>query len=114
MKLIIPNFTQNPIAFMRSCGYAFDREIGPVKPTGHGAGAEASCMRRVSGYDYPRYHAYIHTEKTNDYKLKTKNLIINLHIDQKKPSYGTTAAHSGEYDGELVEREMKRIRGFIV
>ena len=107
MKLTIPNFTQNPIAFMRSCGYAFDREIGPVKPAGHGAGAEASCMRRVSGYDYPRYHAYVHVEET-------RTLIINLHIDQKKPSYGTTAAHSGEYDGELVEREMERIRGFIV
>ena len=92
---------------MRSCGYAFDREVGPVKPNGHGASAEASCMRRIAGHDYPRYHAYVKKEDTT--------LIVNLHIDQKKPSYGgADHAHNGEYDGELVEREADRIRGFTV
>lgn len=80
---------------MRSCGYAFDREVG----------AEASCMRRIAGHDYPRYHAYVKKDGTT--------LIINLHIDQKKPSYGgADHAHNGEYDGDLVEREADRIRGF--
>lgn len=78
---------------MRSCGYAFDRETG----------TEASCMRRLSGHDYPRYHAYVHIEGTE--------LIVNLHIDQKKPSYEGSNAHNGEYDGELVEKEIERIRG---
>ena len=94
MTTRIPDFKQSPVDFMRSCGYAFDRETGE----------ESSCMRRLSGYDYPRYHAYV--------KKDGAALVINLHIDQKKPSYGGSRAHSGEYDGDLVEREMERIRGF--
>ncbi len=34
---------------------------------------------------------------------------ISLHLDAKKPSYEGTAAHGGEYQGELVEKEMERI-----
>ncbi len=102
MTIRIPNFKQGAVDFMRSCGYAFDRETGP--PRGE-AGAEASCMRRISGHDYPRYHAYV--------KKEGAALIVNLHIDQKKPSYGgADHAHNGEYDGELVEREADRIRSF--
>lgn len=94
MTIKIPNFKQSAVDFMRQCGYAFDREVG----------AEASCMRRVSGHDYPRYHAYVKKEGTA--------LVVNLHIDQGKPSYGSNHAHNGEYEGELVEREADRIRGF--
>ena len=104
MTIRIQNFKQSPVDFMRSCGYAFDREVGPVKPNGHGASAEASCMRRLTGHDYPRYHAYVKKDGTA--------LIVNLHIDQGKPSYGSNHAHNGEYEGELVEREVERIRGF--
>lgn len=97
MTIKIPNFKQSPVDFMRSCGYAFDRETG----------VEASCMRRISGHDYPRYHAYV--------KKEDMTLIVNLHIDQKKPSYGGAShAHNGEYEGDLVEREADRIRGFTV
>ena len=78
---------------MRSLGYSFDRQEVD----------EWSFVRRISG-DYPRYHAYTH--------LETSTLVINLHIDQKKPSYSGTRAHAGEYDGELVEREIARIRSF--
>lgn len=77
---------------MRECGYACDRT-----PQGN----ELSCMRRLAGYDYPRFHAYIHKEN--------KSLVINLHLDQKKPSYGTARAHSGDYDGEQVTAEAERI-----
>ena len=97
MTIRITEFKQNSVDFMRQCGYAFDREVG----------AEASCMRRITGYDYPRYHAYV--------KKEGADLIINLHIDQKKPSYrGNNHAHNGEYDGELVEREADRIHEFVV
>src|SRR3989344_5316569 len=94
MTIKIPNFKQGPVDFMRSCGSAFAREVG----------VEASCMRRVSGHDYPRYHAYVKKDGTA--------LIVNLHIDQGKPSYGGNHAHNGEYEGELVDREAERIRGF--
>ena len=76
---------------MRSCGYAFDRQTGD----------EQSFMRRIAGHDYPRFHAYVH--------LENKILVINLHLDQKKPSYGTSA-HSGEYDGGVVTAEAERIK----
>lgn len=92
MKLILKNFQKNPAVFMRSCGYAFNRQ----------SGEEMDFMRRVTGYDYPRYHTYIHQED-ND-------LVINLHIDQKKPSYPNAGpAHGGEYKGQLVEEELQRI-----
>jgi hypothetical protein len=92
MTLRLNNFAQNPVDFMRSCGYAFERETGD----------ESSCMRRITGHDYPRYHAYI--------KKEGAAMIINLHIDQKKPSYAGSRAHNGEYDGDLVEREISRIQ----
>lgn len=77
---------------MRSCGYAI----------GHNRGEEIDFMRRLTGQDYPRYHIYI--------KKNGSDLIVNLHIDQKKPSYqGAGPAHGGEYEGELIREEINRI-----
>ena len=92
MKFTIPNFTESPLSFMRECSYACDN---------HAGNGELSCMRRLAGYDYPRFHAYVHIENTS--------LVVNLHLDQKKPSYGTAHAHSGDYDGNEVTEEAKRI-----
>ena len=39
--------------------------------------------------------------------------MFNLHLDQKKPTYEGHVAHSGEYDGELVEEEAERIRRIL-
>lgn len=55
--------------------------------------------------DYPRFHIYL-IEK-NDI------LELNLHLDQKKPSYLKQTKHSGEYDGELVEAEKQRIENVL-
>jgi len=51
--------------------------------------------------DYPRFHLYL--------KDQGNNLSLNLHLDQKKPSYQGQTKHSGEYEGELVEVEKARI-----
>ena len=40
-------------------------------------------------------------------------MIFNLHLDQKKPTYEWHIAHSGEYDGELVEKEIERIKKIL-
>ncbi len=61
---------------------------------------ESSFIRRLGPDDYPRFHAYVSRETGE----------INLHLDQKKPIYKGTTAHSGEYDGELVEKEAERIK----
>ena len=61
-------------------------------------------VRRLSGEEYPRFHVYSHIEE--------RVFVINLHLDQKKPSYEGTSAHGGEYIGELVKEEMERIKKF--
>ncbi|MBI2055139.1 MAG: hypothetical protein HYV66_01920 [Candidatus Sungbacteria bacterium] len=92
MQIRLENLGVNAASFMRSCGYAFERNDG----------RESSFMRRLAGRDYPRFHAYTH--------MADGVLVVNLHLDQKKPSYDGASAHSGEYDGELVETEAERIK----
>jgi len=91
MQIRLENFRGNPVNFMRQAGYAFDRNED----------AEMSFVRRISG-DYPRLHAYSHLEDTT--------LVINLHLDQKRPTYQAGRAHSGEYDSPLVMAEGERIK----
>lgn len=59
---------------------------------------------RPGGF-YPRFHAYL--------DLMEHGFQVNLHLDQKQPSYRGTSAHAGEYDGEVVEREGVRIQQVI-
>ena len=91
MRLYLKNFTESIPDFFRRCGYGF---------TGR-EGNEFIFARRLSGQDYPRFHIYSH--------LENGALIVNLHLDQKKPSYDNNRAHSGEYEGELIEQELQRI-----
>ena len=93
MKLKFENFNFNILNFMRGCGYRFiERSLDD----------EWNFVRSLSGYDYPRFHFYL--------KQVAGALLLNLHLDQKKPSYRGTTRHSGEYEGEVVETEAKRIR----
>jgi hypothetical protein len=64
-----------------------------------------SYIKILSRSGYPRFHLYVN-ETDNQY-------VLNLHLDQKKPSYGKETAHSGEYEGEVVEREAERIKELI-
>ena len=84
---------------MRRCGYFFIKsekgEIAFIRPLSS------------SGSGYPRFHIYV---KTDDVSRET---VINLHLDQKKPIYEGVAAHSGEYDGALIEREAERIKQIL-
>ncbi len=97
MKFIISPFKKNPTEFLRSCGYAFEKE----------SGNELAFVKRLSGYDYPKFHIYTYLAPKNS----DKELIVNIHIDQKKPSYSGSHAHSGDYDGPLIEAEITRIQG---
>lgn len=58
---------------------------------------EASYSRRLGSGVYPRFHIY------------TSDQFLNLHLDQKQASYEGSSAHSGEYEGEAVEQEARRI-----
>ncbi len=67
---------------------------------------QISFIRRVMGERFPRYHAYV--EDTADGGMQ-----LNLHVDQKEATYEGSSAHSGEYEGPVVEREMERIVQFV-
>ncbi len=101
---------------MRKAGYHFQSKIERE--------GELALTRPPRGY--PRFHLFV--------RVEGENLIFNLHLDQKRPIYpvrspsrcerdgrrlrrltssgvykGATA-HAGEYDGEVVEKEAKRIK----
>ena len=88
-------FKENLYNLMRKVGYHFQdkeeerRELAFVRPP-HG---------------YPRFHLYL--------KTKGENLIFNLHLDQKKPIYKGAPAHAGEYDGDIIAKEAKRIKQIL-
>lgn len=94
MKLVFPNVKETALFLMRRMGYGFERKD---RKTG-----EEVFSKRLGAYEYPKFHVYAHKEGDN--------LIVNLHLDQKRPSYEGVSAHSGEYGGEVVEQEAERIK----
>ena len=89
---------------MRTVGY---------KPAYFQDDGEFSIVRQLGKNDYPRFHIYIKELNNSPEEISEKVLVFNLHLDQKKVSYTGSHAHSGEYDGELVEKEAKRIKQFL-
>lgn len=92
--------TDNAVTFMRRAGYGFQKETS----------GEVAFVRRVSGSPFPRYHAYVQERATRREGEGTRDLEINLHVDQKAPTYQRGRAHSGEYEGSLVDAEAARLR----
>jgi len=99
MKFVVnkEQLGMTPEQFMRRAGYAYMQN----RYTG-----QDSYVRRLRREYYPRFHVYpVHMGA---------NVVIDLHLDQKKPSYAGTHAHGGEYGGELVEKEMERLKEIII
>lgn len=96
MKIILSNITGNTANLLRRSGYVFQ----------HRDGEEMSFVRVIGKSGYPRFHIYAKTDG--------KNLILNLHLDQKRETYGQATRHHGEYeDSKVVENEAARIRQAI-
>ncbi len=76
------------------------RRLG-YKPLGYTEKGEMNAVRPLGG-DYPRFHIYA-KEEGGEY-------VFNIHLDQKRPSYGNETAHSGDYDGEAVRDEAEYIK----
>lgn len=93
MTINVPPARVNPRVAMQQAGYA---------PFGEGRAGELSFVRRLGPLFYPRFHVYLSVSATN--------WRLNIHLDQKKPSYGGSHMHSGEYEGELVENEVARLK----
>lgn len=95
MKLILnkSSMKENPVQFMRTAGYIFKRGI---------VGEEMSFERPLETSGFPKFHIYLTEDQAN--------IFINIHLDQKRPSYAGAHAHSGEYDGDLLAEEITRIK----
>ncbi len=96
MKIIFNQPVLDPEKCILRCGYGkiIDRRMNKI-----------SFAKRIHRDFYPRFHVYIMPE--------SGRTVFDLHLDQKRPIYEGVTAHSGEYDGEVVEREAARVRGVI-
>lgn len=104
MKLTVnlKQLGQAPELWLRGAGYTFitDSESG-----------QDSFARRLSRDFYPRFHVYF----TRESGARGEELItFNLHLDQKRPGYAGVARHNAEYDGEVVEREVERLKTLLL
>lgn len=94
MKLNLKKLNISPEHFLKKCGYL---EITNRQTQ------ETSFVRNLDfGRFYPRFHVYL--------EKNPGQFTLNLHLDAKKPSYQGTSAHSGEYEGAIVEEEAERIK----
>lgn len=97
MKIRIQAITENPTSLLRKAGYTFQRQES----------GELSFVRVFGQSGYPRFHCYA---KTIDVDLH-----LNLHLDQKKHTYGTEVTrHHGEYenDGPIAEEVQRLLKIF--
>lgn len=83
--------------------HVFMRTVGYAKYV-NGEGIE-SYVRRVSGFDFPRFHVYIEDQ--------AEHMTLSIHIDHKAHTYDGVKAHSGEYQGSLIEHELGRIHAAL-
>ena len=103
-------FKDNMHSLMRKAGYYFqdkkDEDLVFTRPP----------------RGYPRFHIYLKVDgstrtssepQSNSSPQEINSLIFNLHLDQKKPIYKGTVAHSGEYKGKTVEGEAERIKQLL-
>lgn len=92
MKILIEAITENPVSLLRRAGYVFQRQEN----------SEMSFVRTLASAGYPRFHCYAKQDKLD--------LFINLHLDQKKHTYGDTTRHHGEYGNDgPVKEEVSRL-----
>ncbi len=96
MDFEVKNIKQNIVPVAREIGYVIidTRENN-----------DYNLVRKLSAQNYPRFHVYL--------KTAGNIFIFSLHLDQKKPSYEGSHAHSGEYFGPVVENEADRIKGCL-
>jgi len=99
MKFTIKNEAgENIVNLMRRIGYHFD---GTDEEK-----SKLSFVHPIGSNLYPRFHIYLKENK------ETREIEIDLHLDQKRPIYKGVRAHSAEYEGETVKKESERIRKF--
>lgn len=100
MKIVIENFlNRNIVMAMRRAGYLMLGE--------YDEGGELSFVKKIDIHNYPRFHVYLKMNQDEEI------LIINLHLDQKKPTYEQAKDHGADYEGVLIEQEMERLKTLL-
>jgi hypothetical protein len=96
MQIEVKNVEGNPVNNLRRLGYSFQRHEGD----------EMSFIRPMAMAGYPRFHMYV--------KMNGADMLINIHLDVKKETYGENTRHHGEYgnDGALKE-EVRRLKALL-
>jgi len=96
MILEIKNISSSPANLLRRAGYIFQRQ----------AGEEMSFVRPFSASGYPRFHMYV--------KVNGVDMIVNIHLDMKKETYGDDTRHHGEYENEgALADEVRRLKAIL-
>ena len=67
---------------------------------------EESFVRSLGQGPFPRFHIYADAQQSA--------WALNLHLDQRRPSYEGTRAHGGEHEGPVLEVEVARLRSVLV
>jgi len=86
---------ENPLNLMRRCGYHLERKDQK----------KLIFKRRIGNLPYPCFHLYL--------EIENEKITIDLHLDQKRPSYPHAPAHGAEYFGKVVEKEVERIKNIL-
>ena len=104
MKLIVPKkqLAEAPALWLRRAGYSYIVDRAEDKE---------SFVRRLTRDFYPRFHLYF--VEQSDKRSGEELVIFNLHLDQKRPGYEGYSRHNAEYDGEVVEAEMVRLKSLL-
>ena len=97
LKIAKNQLQDNYTRWLRQAGYHY-------RPGRNGQ--PANFTRPVAGPPYPRFHIYVED--------LGQEIIINLHLDQKRPSYTGASAHNAEYEGQVVAEEISRLKKFII
>ncbi len=103
MDFVIKNIKGNIVEVARSVGYI----IIDTKENN-----EYNMVRKINFDNYPRFHIYLRQSFAGA-QDKLNTYVFNLHLDQKKPIYKGTHAHSGEYEGLVIEDEADRIKEIL-
>ena len=97
MKFLIKNLKETINTIPRKLGYRYLKEDKERN--------EHIMVRPLESGGYPRFHLFL--------KIESDNFIFSLHLDQKRPVYKGTISHSADYQGEIIEAEMERIKDIL-
>ncbi|MDO9231377.1 MAG: hypothetical protein Q7U36_02765 [bacterium] len=96
MQIEVKNISTNPVNMLRRAGYAYQRQEGE----------EMSFVRPFSASGYPRFHMYV--------KVNGADMMISIHLDMKKETYGDDTRHHGEYENEgALADEVRRLKAIL-